>query len=755
MPKLKIIHIHSDVKFINDSHRFYGTNFDNSIFIIGSKDSYKGELMDSVQYFNSSINDFKKIISICNSADMVVMHNLNFPKSYISNRLDKSVKIAWRFFGSELYSRKSDLVFSDQTLEILEKQKKEGRFKSFKNKIINYLVSIKYKANPNKEFERAAFNRIDYFLGLSENEHIYLKTIWPKLPEFFQISYKPYLKTKEFSKPKNNSIILGNNKSAYNNHSDIISQIAKSPFKEKFKFLMFYNYGQDNFYTNSIKKLAKKIKEIHVVEEFLSYESFCQVYSDSSAFVLNGYRQMAMGNIWTAIRENTKIYLNKRNLVYQWLIDEGFYIFSVESLKSDLENNNVSLSEEQASSNQNQMIAFTKKYNKENFQNKLFDILNKKLKIFHIHTDVKFINGVGRFLNPKFDNRIIILGNKVNKYEGHFDNIVSYHDYTRKEFHKIINLCKTGDMVVLYGLNFQKSYIANRLPKKIKVAWRFFGSELYNLIPEFVFSEKTQLILSDAKKDSLILRLKKWLRLFSIQIKYRAKVKTEIKTAAFERTDIFLGLFKDEYAFLKNNWPELPPYMQIGIPALRSSNCYDPEVSNKIIIGNNRSAYNNHLDILDCIAEIKNKNKYKFLMFYNYGFNNHYTEVVRNRAGEIKEIEVIEGFLSIDKFNNIYQEADAFVMNGHRQMALGNVWAAIQRNTKLYLNEKNIIYRTLKEEGFLVFTIKDFILDIENNKTKLTEEESITNQKNLQVFSKKYDSEKFHSAIENLVNDNQ
>ncbi|WP_107040071.1 TDP-N-acetylfucosamine:lipid II N-acetylfucosaminyltransferase [Brumimicrobium mesophilum] len=751
MKKFKIVHIHSDTKFINESYRFYGEQFENSIFIIGLKDSYNGELSESVKYFNSSKSEFNKIISICNNADMVVMHNLNFPKSYIANRLHKSVKIAWRFFGSELYSRKPELVYSERTNSILDKQKKNGNFYNFKNKIINYLVSIKYMASPNKEFEKAAFKRIDYFLGLSKNEHLYLKNIYPELPEFFQVSYRPYLKAKEFRNTKSNTIIIGNNKSAYNNHSDIIDQIQNSPFKEKFKFLMFYNYGQDNFYTSSIKKQAKKIKEIEVVENFLPYEDFQKVYSDSSAFVLNGLRQMAMGNIWTAIKENTKIYLNKHNLVYQWLIEEGFYISSVENFTSDLENNNISLSKEQANSNQDQMIKFTEKYNKQNFHNTLFDILDKKLTIYHVHTDVKFINGVGIFNNKKFDNKLIVLGQN-NTYQGPYKDQIQYFEYTRNEFKKIIQLCKSSDIVVLYGLNFQKSYIANRLPKSVKVIWRFFGSELYNLIPEFVFSEKTQPILSGEKKDGFILKTKKWIRFTSIQVKYRAKVKTEIKKAAFERADIFLGVFKDEYAFLKSKWNELPPFMQIGIPTIKSSSSYTPVVSNKIILGNNRSAYNNHLDILDYIDQSKKKGNYKFLMLYNYGYKDHYTETVRSRAAEIKEVEVIEDFMNLDKFNEIYEEADAFVMNGRRQMALGNLWEALKRNTKLYLNEKNITYKTLKEEGFVVFTIDDFVKDIENNNLKLTEVESNKNQKNLQIYSGRYNCENFHHSIKNLLN---
>lgn len=748
--KKHIIHIHTDIKFVSDSYRFFNKETKNSIFVIGNNKIYKGEFEDSISYFNSSRNEFKRIVSLCNKADMVVVNDLNFPKSYIANRLSRSVVVVWRFFGVELYSKIPNLVYSEKTKEILDSQKKESIFNKYKNLTIKFLIKLKYRTRPSKEIHDAIFKRVDYFLGLSINEYNFLKNIWPDLPEFFQLNFKTYSQIKEFEPKREKLIILGNNKSAYNNHSEVLDLIEESKTSNKYKFLMFYNYGQNNFYSTFIKSKAIKNKDIRVIEEFLSMEDFNQIYSDADALVLNGYRQMAMGNIWEAIRQNTKIYLNENNLIYTWLKDEDFLVFSMAEFKSDLENNNTALNSEQALSNQKQMIAFTEKYNIVDFHKSVNNLLTKKSIISHIHTDLKFINGVGRFNNPSFDNQIIVLGQN-KKYDGPYKEHIQFFDYTRKEFLKIIELCNSSDIVVLYGLNFQKSYIANRLPKSVKVIWRFFGSELYNLIPEFVFSKKTLCILDEEKSDGFILAFKKWLRVFSIQIKYRAIVKTEIKKAAFERTDIFLGIFKNEYEFLKNKWPELPPYMQIGIPTIKSSHCYNPKASNKIILGNNRSAYNNHLDILDCIDQAENKNKYKFLMFYNYGFNNHYTETVRNRAAKIKEVEVIEDFMSLDKFNAIYEEADAFVMNGRRQMALGNVWEAIQRNTKLYLNEKNITYTALIEEGFVVFTIKDFIRDIENNAIKLTAEESIINQKNLQLFSKKYDVKNFHCSIENLI----
>ena len=84
------------------------------------------------------------------------------------------------------------------------------------------------KCNFNTEFENAAFKRIDFFHGLSYKEYDFLKTLWPKLPTFLQIDYsfiKPNLSNLKPIPQKGKLVLIGNNKSAYNNHLDIIEII--------------------------------------------------------------------------------------------------------------------------------------------------------------------------------------------------------------------------------------------------------------------------------------------------------------------------------------------------------------------------------------------------------------------------------------------------------------------------------------------------------------------------------------------------
>ncbi|MDD2635910.1 MAG: hypothetical protein PHW82_10465 [Bacteroidales bacterium] len=309
-------------------------------------------------------------------------------------------------------------------------------------------------------------------------------------------------------------------------------------------------------------------------------------------------------------------------------------------------------------------------------------------------------------------------------------------------------------MVVLYDLNSIKAYIANRLPSSVKVIWRFFGLELYQRMPEYVYSEQTAKALKIDTKKYDFLYFKNKLALFYNSIRFKTIFKNEFEKAAFSRVNYFHGLSLAEYLFLKGYWPKLPPFLQISYNQHSEIHNFRKKESNLIIIGNNRSAYNNHLDIIEVIKRSKNRSNYVFLLLFNYGQKNAYTDIVKRKAGEVKEIKIIEDFMPLEQFKALYSNADALVLNGHRQMAMANVFEALRKNTKIYLNEKNVILKWLKEEGFKVFTTHDFYTDLDANTLCLSEDDVLNNQAQLVKFATKFSHQNFHSTLVEIINNN-
>src|SRR5690625_4670151 len=123
----------------------------------------------------------------------------------------------------------------------------------------------------------------------------------------------------------------------------------------------------------------------------------------------------------------------------------------------------------------------------------------KTIKTYHIHTDYKFLNSIGRFKGGNFDNINIFVTD-----DSELSNSLSSDTLTFKssDLDKIVQLCKRADLVVLYDLDALKSKIALALPKKVKIAWRFFGYELYSRQRENYISDRTyKAYLSEEKKS--------------------------------------------------------------------------------------------------------------------------------------------------------------------------------------------------------------------------------------------------------------
>ena len=376
-----------------------------------------------------------------------------------------------------------------------------------------------------------------------------------------------------------------------------------------------------------------------------------------------------------------------------------------------------------------------------------------KYKIKHIHTDIKFVSGVNIFNDEKFHNEVFLFSKQPN-YDGVYKGEVSVFNYSKNDINRAISLCQEADIVVMWDLEFVKSYITNRLNENVKVIWRFFGTELYNKIPKYVFTTQTTEVKKKNTFNSPLIRtFKASILKKNQQVKYQTTLKIEFE-GAVRRANYFLGLSDTEYQFLKERWPELPPFLQNPFPQMKSNE--DSEsISNDIILGNSRNDYNNHLDILDIIENSKSSVYYNYHLMFNYGKDNTYAKAVRERAVKLEQVKVIEEFLPIEEFRELYKSISAFVLNGHRQMAMANVFQALRNNVKIYLNEKNVILDWLRKEGFLVYTIDDFASDIENNNIKLNESEIIHNKNRLKAFGQKYNHTDFKNKLLKIITENE
>lgn len=353
---MRILHIHTDPKFLFTTVLSRLEPFINDTLFIGNPQN------DERIKFQVK-NDFlglRKVINIANNYELIILYDLDFAKSYIVNRINKNIIVMWRFFGYELYSQMSEVILSEKTKQaLLANPTRKSLYSIIAGFTHKYI--LRYRRNHILEFD-SALKRVQYFLGLSREEYDFLLEYY-ELPEFVQMPY--HINTQLiYQKKMGNKILLGNNKSSYNNHIDMFDIMENYPEIEKFTFL---NYGSDSpFYFYLLDRISK-IPNFKPIIEYLNKSEYELFYKELDAFVLNGYRQMAVGNIFTAIQFGVKIYMNRKNKYYDFLTNNSFIIFDINNLDVDLKMNNITLPENQAIENVNALKDLTIKYNTEDF----------------------------------------------------------------------------------------------------------------------------------------------------------------------------------------------------------------------------------------------------------------------------------------------------------------------------------------------------------------------------------------------------
>lgn len=370
----KLIHIHTDFKFLHDSLRYTNSLIYNEIIFIGDVDDSIIGILQNLQLpykvFNKA--ETNKVVEVISSFDGVVLNSLDKTNVELLNFLDKNQKVFLRLFGYELYRHKLDKYISSKTLNLTKpiSLTKYG-VKEYLKRKAKRLLGLEYRIN--KEKHKSIYSKIDAILLVNQFEYDELKKYF-YLPRFIQVALtRETPKTFDLSNKKE-EIIVGNSRNSWNNHLDIFKVIKKSRKFNTYKFILFFNYGANNDYAETVRKEANQ-NNFFLVENFLNSEEFNKFYDTAAALIINSYRQQALGNIFSALLSGTKIYLNKKSSTYKWLKHEGFIISEITELSNDIDNNKIKLSIEEYQHNINCYNQMKANYTNINFIENIITVL--------------------------------------------------------------------------------------------------------------------------------------------------------------------------------------------------------------------------------------------------------------------------------------------------------------------------------------------------------------------------------------------
>ncbi len=378
----KLLHIHANIIFIDHSRRYISEHIHNEIAFLGKNNNDTATKLEeygiNYKIFENSKDGIKLTIEYANQFDGVIFHSIAEPQVQILYGIRPKVKTFLKFFGFELYNLEMDKFLSDKTLKMCEKKQEHfSLINSFKRKL-KILMNLDYSVKLDNQ--KKIYQKLDAILVVNRFEYDELKSLFymPKLIERQLVDQVGDIDKCKIMAQKSNEIIVGNHGAEINNHIDILDIIKDADNKGEVEFKLFFNYGNTSNYSKKIKQIAQEIKNVTLIEDFLSMNEFESVYESAAALVINSYRQNALGNIFMAIEVGCKIYLNKRCSTYQWLISKGFLISEIDDLKKDLETGNVKLSVEEQQKNINSFIATVESYSVNDFLNNIILIFEEK-----------------------------------------------------------------------------------------------------------------------------------------------------------------------------------------------------------------------------------------------------------------------------------------------------------------------------------------------------------------------------------------
>lgn len=361
--------------------------------------------------------------------------------------------------------------------------------------------------------------------------------------------------------------------------------------------------------------------------------------------------------------------------------------------------------------------------------------MTKKIKILHIIKDDKFFDSVIKLFesDSRLDNKSIL---PVQEKENYIFRRIRNTDIV-----ELVNISslknvfknKEYDVIFFHSLPIQLYKYIPLINEDIIVIWWAWGYDIYNsakgmspIIPMQLYKPKTKLFLMSINKG-VITFVKKIISECIISYYYN-----KLRDKVLERIDYFQPVLPLEYELMCNvkgfkakefYYPSSFSYRNIEIP--------EKIVDGNIFLGHSLSPNNNHLDVW-CDIKRYIPNNRNVIIPISYGSNKQLASELLNKIQSKKcNIVFLKDFLTINEYIQLLNEASYAVYGIIRQEAMGNIYHCLRSRIKVFLYKDSLVYRFLKNNGYVVYAIEDINENSFNEPLSLNEHEQ-----NIQAYKK-------------------
>lgn len=363
--------------------------------------------------------------------------------------------------------------------------------------------------------------------------------------------------------------------------------------------------------------------------------------------------------------------------------------------------------------------------------------------ILHFLTDDKFADyAIAQFSAPEMQSEFVCLNTagRMNLVELQDEvRVMSPHSEQFATF--LEGELKKYSAIILHGMHWgwwQKE-ILKRVPGNVKVAWVFWGGEIYGRSDLHIkrYAPITSLLnrwhLHKNKKKKA--RNKGW----------------ELPIELYRRVDYCLTGEKEEYeyakAFLKNDHLQHIWYTYYDIDAtvgaLKDASCN----GNNVIVGNSATETCNYFDVIPRLKRRLNP-KQKVILPLSYGapwITNAVSKYAKFFLGNAA-MPLLD-FMPRDEYNKILQSCSVMIMDQYIPQAQGNILTGLWLGMRVYMSEKSIAFKFFNRLGFKVFSFESEFKKY--GLSSLSEEDIAVNRK---VMMEWYSQEHVMQSAKNVVN---
>ena len=254
----------------------------------------------------------------------IVLHGLFYPWcETILRGVPDYVKVAWVFWGGEIYGRKD----------------MGGVFLSNRSKcllLFHQLSRMLKNKKPSEHFElsRVLFQRIDYCLTDIHEDFEFVKAycgFGAKELWYNYYSIDETLGDLRYQSVDGNNILIGNSCTLECNHIDGFKAVNKFAGKNA-QIIIPLSYGE-LWLRRYLLRIGRCMfgKRFRPLVDFVPRDEYNKIIKSCAVVIMPHYRPQAYGNILVALWLGSQVYMSEKSLLYVFLKRKGVTVFSIES----------------------------------------------------------------------------------------------------------------------------------------------------------------------------------------------------------------------------------------------------------------------------------------------------------------------------------------------------------------------------------------------------------------------------------------